>query len=1157
MKNYLLEVMKQKKHGLYMCELPTGKGKTFDSAQAMKEYAETIQDNTKIIYITTLNKNLPEEALKAAYGDDELYSKNVLTIRSNFNEVVEKILHIEVPDEMQTDAYVNLRKNVALYNKAVEKKYADREYILELQERIKENDQQFRYEIKKRLKSKFTTKIQRKNAVRTDEKYKWIGELYPAVFTEDYKILLMSVSKFLKRNSILIDSSYSFLNSSLIQNAVILVDEFDATKDTIQNELIEKSLAMQEDYILLFRQIYRTLNPDDFSSDMRKALDQIERSGERSVFTSLIDESRKIAENYHVRLSIKTKEEFQDKSQVFLFNDGSFHTVLKEGAQYIRSTLNEEDNRIDMFFEEKEEFFKNQKQGKNIGLYGLLREINTFLFHFRLFTREWAENYMDIINASRSITSDEMSLENAISSILKRLELTNKQRDLLMGETCQMVRKKRDLILEDRCFYQIGMEYYGLEDSDSHHDNTNIKFVKVYDTPEKILLYLAGKATLFGISATAEIDTVIGNYDLGYLKEQLGEDYHSTPEYLKESAKRELEKVWRAYTDGRINVHGEIVSSDIQGLRPEDYCKTFMNSEFAHYSFNAIANKTKDNYKIFRYCNVLRAMCIFNETEDIQSMLYLGMALPKKNNPDMDEELLEKLFDYSKRSLQNPVNSSICFLKGDDFEKNKEELQKQLACGEKIFVMSSYQTIGAGQNLQYKIPEGQKVIRLGEYSKGDKRFLYKDFDALYLSNITHMTVNTHQDEKLSSQELLKMLFQIEELYENGEINYGDKEEALRLAFRSYRGSKQDTFNKLYRLRSVVVQASRTVLQAVGRMCRTFMKNPNIYIFVESKLMDNLYMGEFKKRILPPEMKIISSLRESLGKDYLPEENRILNKAEKLSSYGLWNIRKMLSKEWTSESMRIWEQLREVVLQYPTASVSEWENNEYLKKFYITSGVKQNKYIYSQYSDFQDVTIDFDNDKVAFKNSKRAKIKGNSDEVAIYEMSMEESGLSSILNYPGMKKYFEEKGYALEFKMNEYLMSPVLFHNIYKGALGEIAGRFILKRELGIELEPITQPDYFEFFDYRLSEDVYIDFKNWKFTYAQDREEIRKDILRKMDFIGAKRVYVINVFSSKEYKYSSTIDGRLIEIPRLIKEDGTICYDNLHRILKEDFENVNK
>ena len=1157
MKDYLLDVMQQQEHGLYMCELPTGNGKTFDSARAMKEYADAIEDKTKIIYLTTLNKNLPEEALRAAYGSDELYNINVLRLRSNFDEVVDKILDIEVPEEMQTEAYLKLCKDVSLYRNAVDKRYADKEYIKELVDRITEGDRQLRYEIAKRLKNRFSTKIQRKNAVKTDVGYKWIGILYPAVFTDDYKILLMSVSKFMKRNSVLIDTSYEFLNSDLIENAVIVIDEFDATKDTIQSELIEKSLAMQEDYIQLFRQIYRTLNPNDFSSDMRCAMEQVENFGNRNTFISLMSEARKIVENYHVQLSIKTREDLVDQRQIFLFNDGSFHTVLREGAQYIRSTLNEEDNRIDVFFEGKEDFFKNRNKEKDIVLYSLLREINLFLLHFRVFSIEWARNYMHIVNSSRNDIADAMNLENAISSILKRLELTNKQRDLLMGETCQMVRNNRELILEDRSFYQVGMEYYEFEDNDSHHDNTNLKFVKVYDTPEKIMLYLAGKATVFCVSATAEVDTVVGNYDLRYLKQQLKERFHRTPDYLKEKTKAALEERWSAYTDGNINVHGEIISSDIQAFNAEDYCKTFMDAEFARYSVNIIINTTDNEYQIIRYCNVLKAMCIFNKTEDIQSMLYLGMALPKKNNSGMDEGVLAQLFDYSKLTIQKPINSSLCFLRGENFEQDKEELQKRLACGEKIFVMSSYQTIGAGKNLQYKIPKDKSVVQLGEFVEGDKRFLYKDIDALYLGNITNMTVNTYQEEKITSHDLLQMLFQIEELYENGEMNYYEKDQMLKLAFRSYTGSEQYTINKLYKLKSVIVQASRMVLQAVGRMCRTFVKSPNIYIFVESELLEKLYVGELKKRILPPEMKKIVSLREELGKNYLPEENTLLNRAEKVSSVGLWTIRRMLAKDWTIESMQLWEQLRTLVLQYPTANIFDWENNEYLQKLYITSGVKQNQYIYSQYSDFNDVTIDFGSDKVAFRNSKRAKIKGNSDELAIYEMSERESGLPEILNYPGMKAHFEEKGYALEFRMNEYLMSPVLFHNIYKGALGEVAGKFILSKELGIELVPITEPEYFEFFDYMLSDNVYVDFKNWKFTYVQDRDEIRKDILRKLDYIGAKRVYIINVVLDKNYKPSAIVDQRLVEIPMLIKKDGTVCYKNLHMICKEDFENVNK
>ena len=52
LKDYLLDVMQRHEQGLYLCELPTGNGKTYDSAHAMKEYADSIVDDTKIIYLT-------------------------------------------------------------------------------------------------------------------------------------------------------------------------------------------------------------------------------------------------------------------------------------------------------------------------------------------------------------------------------------------------------------------------------------------------------------------------------------------------------------------------------------------------------------------------------------------------------------------------------------------------------------------------------------------------------------------------------------------------------------------------------------------------------------------------------------------------------------------------------------------------------------------------------------------------------------------------------------------------------------------------------------------------------------------------------------------------------------------------------------------------
>ena len=140
---------------------------------------------------------------------------------------------------------------------------------------------------------------------------------------------------------------------------------------------------------------------------------------------------------------------------------------------------------------------------------------------------------------------------------------------------------------------------------------------------------------------------------------------------------------------------------------------------------------------------------------------------------------------------------------------------------------------------------------------------------------------------------------------------------------------------------------------------------------------------------------------------------------------MWRIRRMLSQNWTEKSILLWTLLREIVLKYPTASEEIHEKLPLIKELYITSGTYQNSYLYSQYSDFNDVVIDFKNDKESFRNSGRLKIQGESDKTGVWEMSEEESGLQKILRYPGMKDYFEEKRYATEGSIS-YHPNPYIF-----------------------------------------------------------------------------------------------------------------------------------
>ena len=59
------------------------------------------------------------------------------------------------------------------------------------------------------------------------------------------------------------------------------------------------------------------------------------------------------------------------------------------------------------------------------------------------------------------------------------------------------------------------------------------------------------------------------------------------------------------------------------------------------------------------------------------------------------------------------------------------------------------------------------------------------------------------------------------------------------------------------------------------------------------------------------------------------------------------------------------------------------------------------------------------------------------------MSEDEVHLKEIMQIPGVKALFEKHGYATSFVPNEFILTPPMFNNIYKGALGEVVGKYIL------------------------------------------------------------------------------------------------------------------
>lgn len=158
-------------------------------------------------------------------------------------------------------------------------------------------------------------------------------------------------------------------------------------------------------------------------------------------------------------------------------------------------------------------------------------------------------------------------------------------------------------------------------------------------------------------------------------------------------------------------------------------------------------------------------------------------------------------------------------------------------------------------------------------------------------------------------------------------------------------------------------------------------------------------------------------------------------------------------------------------------------------------------------------------------------------------------LKEIMQIPGVKALFEKHGYATSFVPNEFILTPPMFNNIYKGALGEVVGKYILEQYAVVTLQEMP-PEFFELFDYTLGNGVYVDFKLWKETMLISAEEEKKNVLKKLDKCGGKRAVIINIMLDHNMQITSSDSGRIIEIPYLYrldrKEIGTEIIAKINR-----------
>lgn len=364
----------------------------------------------------------------------------------------------------------------------------------------------FRKAVSEYLGKEYKTVDEKIMAIKTKEKWQWLGKLYPAVFTRDRQVLLMSMDKFLSRNSTIVEPSYMFYNSDVIKDAVIFIDEFDATKETMLKNIIENGLRDKVNYVELFKDIYASLHMDEFPEVLtipsrQRQEGQYRNQSLESVVEGIQEKADDIFRIYSLQFKHRTDGEVDENYQNYMFQDHQFHSILSDKDKRFITMSSDKKQRINTI-----RFEKNKPTVEKQNIQSMLGQLRGFIKFFQGAVNILAINYMQRKNEQRKPGEDAFTMEYAIRSVLDLFRLNRDCIDYLTSQIMIASHKVKGDIASadfDLSFYENGFRYYAFENNTNHDMQSQIMMYSFQNTPEKMLLRFCEKAKVIGISATA------------------------------------------------------------------------------------------------------------------------------------------------------------------------------------------------------------------------------------------------------------------------------------------------------------------------------------------------------------------------------------------------------------------------------------------------------------------------------------------------------------------------------------------------------------------------------------------------------------------------------------------------------------------------------
>lgn len=903
-------------------------------------------------------------------------------------------------------------------------------------------------------------------------------------------VLFMTTSKYLHGCDHALGKYQPLLD---LQGQLLLIDEIDRQNGEVLKLLVQRKAV---DLIEVMRTLHANLGVHHLDNG------PLYRNIAHR-FDELAADLRKFAEKWHLDCAYDAENLENLQGPLNLFSDRNYTHV--NSLQHCFSRLEHDEKRqknLIQVIEQEEQKDSSAVDKETFSRF--LNEADTLfqrfirLMEMAVYQRQKNVRYSDNAHdRERYLDSQRQQVIGSILSHYNLRGLIEPVREALANHAPRSTQQRK--AHKQRNYHGRGFKFIEVCRHTDSQDTVAAQFSGLRCSPSGWLAELVeGGAVVLGISATAEAQTVVHNFDLHYLAQRLGNALRR----LDGSQRQRLHEHYqqrRNYTDRvRLEVafHSANESWLYEQLQP--WCNVRNPKTELMRWFDIKQENSDYSYHRNQLSKLLRALQRFAASSDNRYLLVLCNGFSSLRHSELRtfiEDCLRRWCPTRPVRVFHEVNANA--LHTDVYDQVLEVLHNSL---DKVVVFSSYNSMGTGKNPDYRVGQPEDCESLVWVGTGEADFSAADIDALYLEKPTHLLPS---NENAPNSERLIRLHCTLALQERDELSVKEARGWIHLLLR--RNNNRELLQKYHRTHDYPTAIWRVIEQAVGRTARTACKRRQILLLADAELRELLAADDRDPRLLSHEylaLRTHAGMPPTQAFATLQErrcQNLAVRHTEK-SRYYIKNLLKLLN-QGDEASIAAWEALRWQVLRQPVLAVEPVEQAFlYLKLL----GESAEGYTFSGNPEHATADLRF------FSELNQSR-----------EVSAHAARLPVLMANSCVRKHFMANGFALDWPAAPWLLNPLVFQAIYQGAVGEQAARAVLEAQ-GLTWQSLPVEHYEKFdalIEYR-GKRALLDVKHWRDSQNSDAHEQERwtaKIRRVCAALGVHKVVYLRVLGSTEQR----------------------------------------